>query len=194
MRRFLAALLTLVGAVAVVFATMRPWQDDRTATDLALRDLFATVEPGEVNLLTSVAVALLAGALLGLLGMLVRARVSLVLAFLCCAVPTGAWGYQASVGAFEIPGVGAGFAGAGVATGAFLLAAIALPGRRRAVDPAKAERPGRAGKFVKEDGPAKPDKAKADKAKSDKPVTLAESMEAARSLEEPARGRRPEAD
>ncbi|OZM73605.1 hypothetical protein CFN78_08730 [Amycolatopsis antarctica] len=142
MRRFLAALFTLAGAVAAVVATLRPWQGERTASDLALRDLFGTGdEVGPANLFGSLALPLLAGAIVGLLGMLLRKRFPLVLAFLACLVPTALWAIRASDGAFHVPGVGLGFVCAAGATAAFLLAATGLPGRAAPAAPAEGETP-----------------------------------------------------
>jgi len=148
MRRLLAALLTLAGTVGVVFATMRPWQGDRTALDLALRDVFTTGEDvGGANLFTSLALPMLVGALVGLLGMLVRARVPLLLAFVACLVPTGMWALQARVGTFEIPDLRMGFTYAVAATAAFLLAALVLPGPQRAAAPAPADESPKKGRW-----------------------------------------------
>lgn len=129
MRRFLAALSTVAGAVALVVATMRPWLGERTAVELSLPALFGGTEPaGGPGVLASVAVPLIAGALLAVLGMLVRRKALLALAFLAGLVPVAGWLWRLAGDEGARATMGAGFPYAAGAVVALLLAALLLPG------------------------------------------------------------------
>jgi hypothetical protein len=69
----MAWLLGLAGLAAVGYGTFRPWHDGRAATDLPIADLFSGIHPEPAALLTSMAVPLLLGGLLALIGLLLSA-------------------------------------------------------------------------------------------------------------------------
>jgi hypothetical protein len=66
----MAWLLGLAGLAAVGYGTFRPWYDGRAATDLPIADLFSGVHPEPASLAASMAVPVLLGGLLALVGLL----------------------------------------------------------------------------------------------------------------------------
>ncbi len=66
----MAWLLGLAGLAAVGYGAFRPWHDGRAATDLPISDLFSGVHPEPAALVASMAVPVLLGGLLALVGLL----------------------------------------------------------------------------------------------------------------------------
>ena len=69
-RTLLAWLLGLAGAAAVGYGTFQPWRGGAAATALPLTDLFTGERAGEANLITSIAVPLVVGTAIAVIGLL----------------------------------------------------------------------------------------------------------------------------
>lgn len=95
MVRYLFAVpLTVVGAIGATIGLIRPWQDGRSAADLALHDLFADGPPDtSPGFVASIALPLLAGVVVAVLGLLMRRKALVALGWLVCAFPPdcGRW-------------------------------------------------------------------------------------------------------
>ncbi|WP_116049919.1 hypothetical protein [Amycolatopsis palatopharyngis] len=128
MRFLLAAVFTLAGAAAAVFAMIRPWQDGRTASEFGLAGLFGDADAGSSGFFTSIAFLLALAIAAGVIGLLTRLRLILAVALVLCFLPTALWALERADG-FTIAGAESGLTNAAAACGAFLVAMLMLPRR-----------------------------------------------------------------
>lgn len=129
-RFVLAALFALIAVVGVVVGCSKPWQAGHHASDLALADLVtSTPAHATPNWFASIALTLVASAVLAAVGVMARWRLLVVLGWLVCVVPVGLWALRAVDDELVIPDMQAGFTNAAMAAGALLLTALVLPRR-----------------------------------------------------------------
>ncbi|MDQ1010134.1 hypothetical protein QFZ82_004619 [Streptomyces sp. V4I23] len=136
-RNVIGSILALAGATAAVWSPFRDWYDGRHGRDYRVQDLFLGITGSGGPLLTSVLLPLAFGALIALLGVLLRSRLLVALSGLVVLGFTVLWMVRQgqAAGSLTVGGDGAGL-GTGVALAAgggvlLLVAAVVMSGRRR---------------------------------------------------------------
>ncbi|MFF8845899.1 hypothetical protein ACF08N_24800 [Streptomyces sp. NPDC015127] len=136
-RNVIGSILALAGATAAVWSPFRDWYDGRHGRDYRVQDLFNGITGTDGPLLTSVLLPLAFGALITLLGVLLRSRLLVALSGLIVLGFTVLWMVRQgqAAGSLTVGGDGAGL-GTGVALVAgggvlLLVAAVVMSGRRR---------------------------------------------------------------
>jgi hypothetical protein len=128
MRFLLAAVFTLAGVTAAVFAILRPWQDGRAASEFGLDALLGDAAPLSSGFFTSIAFLLVFAIVTAVIGLLTRIRLGLALGLVLCFVPTALWALERADG-LSVQGAESGLTNAAAASGAFLIAMLVLPRR-----------------------------------------------------------------
>ncbi|KRV50038.1 hypothetical protein AQ490_17590 [Wenjunlia vitaminophila] len=91
-------LLALVAAAAVIVSAFRPWYAGRDGSDIRVGDLFDTMTTARPdNLMVSLFLPLLVGAVLAVLGALLRSRTVLLLAALVALATAALWATRQSL-------------------------------------------------------------------------------------------------
>lgn len=122
MRTLLAWLLGIAGIAAVGYGTFKPWHDGRTAAELPMADLFAGIQAEPAALIASLAVPLLVGGAVALVGLLLSTTALRVGSVVLLAVVLG-WFLR--FGGFD--GLQVGFWNAAFGTLLVLVAAAVKP-------------------------------------------------------------------
>ncbi|MFP1626439.1 hypothetical protein ACLB9X_14970 [Streptomyces sp. 5K101] len=136
-RNFIGSILALVGATAAVWSPFRDWYDGRHGRDYRVQDLFTGITGTDGPLLTSVLLPLAVGALITLVGVVLRSRLLVAVSGLVVLGFTVLWMVRQgqAAGSLAVGGDGAGL-GIGVALAAgggllLLVAAVVMSGRPR---------------------------------------------------------------
>ncbi|MEV4329757.1 hypothetical protein AB0K02_04330 [Streptomyces sp. NPDC049597] len=136
-RNVIGSILALAGATAAVWSPFRDWYDGRLGRDYRVQDLFTGITGNDGPLLTSVLLPLAFGALIALVGVLLRSRLLVALAGLVVLGFTVLWMVRQgqAAGSLAIGGDGPGLGtGAALAVGGgilLLVAAAVMRGRPR---------------------------------------------------------------
>ncbi|WP_251022239.1 hypothetical protein [Streptomyces sp. ISL-10] len=136
-RNVIGSVLALAGATAAVWSPFRDWYDGRHGRDYRVQDLFNGISGTDGPLVSSILLPLAFGALITLLGVLMRSRLLVTLSGLIVLGFTVLWMVRQgqAAGSLTVGGDGAGL-GTGVALAAgggvlLLVAAVVMSGRRR---------------------------------------------------------------
>ncbi|MEU7485614.1 hypothetical protein [Streptomyces sp. NPDC042319] len=135
-RNVIGSLIALIGAAAAVWSPFRPWYDGRHGEDFRVADLFNGITGTGADVMRSLVLPMLAGAVLTLLGVLLRSRLLVTLAGLVVLGFTVLWMVRQGQAAGSLTaGSGGRGLGVGVAAAAgggilLLLGAVMMSGRR----------------------------------------------------------------
>ncbi|MGI5469354.1 hypothetical protein [Streptomyces sp. CA-132043] len=136
-RNVIGSLIALIGAAAAVWSPFRPWYDGRHGEDFRVADLFNGITGTGADVMRSLLLPMLAGAVLTLLGVLLRSRLLVTLAGLVVLGFTVLWMVRQGQAAGSLT-AGSGGRGLGVGVAAavgggilLLLGALMMSGRRR---------------------------------------------------------------
>lgn len=136
-RNVIGSVLALAGAAAAVWSPFRDWYDGRPGQDYRVQDLFNGITAAEPGIAASVLLPLAFGALIALLGVVLRSRLLVALAGLIVLGFTVLWmvrqGQAAGSLAISADGTGLGDGVAMAAGGGvlLLLASAVMSGRPR---------------------------------------------------------------
>ncbi|WP_052864908.1 hypothetical protein [Streptomyces niger] len=138
-RNVIGSLIALIGAAAAVWSPFRPWYDGRHGEDIRVADLFSGfngISGAGADVMRSLLLPMLVGALLTLLGIVLRSRLLVTLAGLVVLGFTVLWMVRQGQAAGGLT-AGSGGRGLGVGVAAavgggilLLLAALMMSGRR----------------------------------------------------------------
>ncbi|MDF4251267.1 hypothetical protein [Streptomyces sp. WMMB303] len=138
-RNLLGSLLALIGAAAAVYSPFRPWYDGRLGRDFRIDDLFTGtgVTSADAALFTGLFVLMLVVAVIAVLGVLLRSRLTVTLAGVLGLGVTVLWMVRQgqAAGSLTAGNTGGLASGAGLALGGALLLLLAgalMTGRRTA--------------------------------------------------------------
>ncbi|MCM2580492.1 hypothetical protein [Streptomyces meridianus] len=134
-RNLIGSLLAAAGATAAVWSPFRAWYDGRPGQDIRIQDLFGGITTVDADLFTSMLLPMLAGALITLIGILLRSRAVVAVAGVVVLGFTVLWMVRQgqAVGSLTIGGTGGVGIGAALAAGGgllILLGALVMRGRR----------------------------------------------------------------
>ncbi|MER7397093.1 hypothetical protein ABT381_16485 [Streptomyces sp. NPDC000151] len=135
-RNVIGSLIALIGAAAAVWSPFRPWYDGRHGADIRIADLFNGITGSGADVMRSLLLPMLVAAVLTLIGVVLRSRLTVTLAGLVVLGFTILWMVRQGQAAGSLTagnggrGLGLGVAvalGGGVL---LLLAALLMSGRR----------------------------------------------------------------
>ncbi|TXS55638.1 DUF4199 domain-containing protein [Streptomyces sp. t39] len=136
-RNVIGSVLALAGATAAVWSPFRAWYDGRPGRYYRVQDLFGGITGADAAIVASVLLPLAFGALIALLGVVLRSRLLVALAGLIVLGFTVLWMVRQgqAAGSLTVSGDGRGL-GDGVAMAAgggvlLLIAAVVMSGRPR---------------------------------------------------------------
>lgn len=135
-RNVIGSLIALIGAAAAVWSPFRPWYDGRHGADIRVADLFNGITGSGADVMRSLLLPMLAGAVLTLIGVLLRSRLLVTLAGLVVLGFTVLWMVRQGQAAGSLTtgsggrGLGVGVAGALGGGVLLLLGAVLMSGRR----------------------------------------------------------------
>ncbi|GAU67472.1 Syd protein [Streptomyces sp. NBRC 110611] len=134
-RNVLGSLVALVGATAAVWSPFRPWYDGRHGSDVRIEDLFNGITDNAAALFGSILLPMAFAALLTLIGIALRSRLTVTLAGLVVFGFTILWMVRQGQAAGELT---AGTRGLGIGVGSalgggalMLLGALIMRGHNR---------------------------------------------------------------
>ena len=134
-RNLFGSVLAAIGAAAAVWSPFRAWYNGRPGEDIRVQDLFGGITTVDADLFTSMLLPMAAGALITLIGILLRSRAVVAVGGVVVLGFTVLWMVRQgqAVGSLTIGGTGGVGIGVALAAGGgllILLGSLVMRGRR----------------------------------------------------------------